>query len=616
VTWQWSLPAALMEGAAALLLALSAYVYPRRRSTGGVALLLVLLAVAVWSMAYGLELASVELEGKLAWGDLKYLGIGLLAPAWLAFALSYTGRRRMVSLRTATLLSIEPAVMLALLSIDRTHDLVRYYPPGAAAEELPVVAAGPLFWAHLAYTNVLLLGGTVLWVVSLARISRAYWRQIVVLVAAALVPWVVNLLFNLGVAPFHRIDFTPVAFGLTAVVVVWGVFRQRLLDLVPVAHGVVLSTMRDGVLVLDAYGRIVDLNPAASRIIDRPRNDVIGWDAAPLLAPIPSARSEPGGVREDGVLDLATADGLRSYEPIRSPLLDSRRRRTGEVLVLRDVTERVLADRRLRRLLAEQTRVARTLQQSLLPAVLPEIPGVALAARYRPAGDGSEIGGDFYDVFPDRDGRWMVVLGDVSGKGAEAAGVTALVRYTLRTLALQQSRPAAVLRALNDVFLHQAGDERYCTLACASLRLAHDRVEVTLALAGHPQPLLARADGEVSLAGEPGTALGLLDEPEFTEVELTLHRGDVLCLYTDGVTEARSDSDWFGEDRAGAVLAWHQERGLDDLAERIERAVLDFQGDHAQDDIALLLLRPWCADLPGPRDGADPATGNRQRVGH
>lgn len=596
VTWQWSVPAALMVGAAAVLFALAAYVVPRRRATGGVPLLLVLLAVATWSLAYGLELAAVDLTTKGAWGDAKYLGINLLAPAWLAFSLAYTGRRRRLSRRALLMLSIEPITILGLLLYDPTHDWVRYYPPEAAGQQFPVVGAGWAFWAHLAYTNALIVVGTTIFVVSLARISRVYWRQSAVLLVAALGPWIMNVLYNAQVGPFARVDFTPAAFALTAVVIVWGVFRQRLLDLVPAARSLVLSTMPDGVLVLDAYGRVVEVNRAVRRLTGRSTSELVGRDVGVVVSPAlaPSAQTPP-------LLDLHTPDGPRTYEPTRSPLLDARGRATGEVVVLRDVTERVRAERELRQMLAERTRVAYTLAQSLLPTSLPAVPGVALAARYRPAGDGSEIGGDFYDVFPDRNGGWMVALGDVSGKGAEAAAVTALVRYTLRTLALQHASPAAVLRELNDVFIGQATDERYCTLACARLHPGAEGVRLTLALAGHPQPLVADTSGGVRAVGRPGTALGLLAEPDLADEEVTLAPGEVLCLYTDGVTEARCGGEWFGEERAAAVLTRNVLAPLPELAGRLEGAVLAFQDDRAADDIAVLLLRPDPSSVPPPR---------------
>lgn len=212
----------------------------------------------------------------------------------------------------------------------------------------------------------------------------------------------------------------------------------------------------------------------------------------------------------------------RHFDARRQPLPDRGGGTAGELLVLRDVTERTVAEARLRQVLAERTRIADALQTSLLPSELPHVEGLQVAARYHPAGDGREIGGDFYDVFP-LDGReWGVVLGDVSGKGAEAAAVTALVRYTLRALAALHRSPREVLGVLNETLYRQSAEERYCTLVYAVVRPHPAGLHVRVCLGGHHQPLLARAGGRVEAVGRHGTALGLFAEPELHEVDVDL----------------------------------------------------------------------------------------------
>ena len=253
--------------------------------------------------------------------------------------------------------------------------------------------------------------------------------------------------------------------------------------------------------------------------------------------------------------------------------------------------ELVVARRRAEESEARVRELARTLQNSLLPPALPHVGGLDLGAVYRPAGSGDEVGGDFYDVFPTAPDDWAVVIGDVAGKGAPAAALTSLVRYTVRAVAMHVRQPRAVLTALNDALLqHHA--ERVCTMAFTRIRLSpSDPAQITVCLGGHPQPLVVRRDGDPVPAGRFGTLLGALPSPELHETTTTLSPGDALLLYTDGVVEGRRDGHFFGERRLSALAGELRDRDAATIAEGIAAAAVEYQRGTPSDDIAVVVVR-------------------------
>jgi PAS domain S-box-containing protein len=245
------------------------------------------------------------------------------------------------------------------------------------------------------------------------------------------------------------------------------------------------------------------------------------------------------------------------------------------------------------RVYSERSYIAARLQQSLLPPHLPDVPGLEIAARFRPAGEAYDVGGDFYDIFETGTGGWAIAMGDVCGKGADAAALTAMARYTLRATGIRAMQsPQRVLSLLNEVLLAEAPREQFLTVAYANLRVTEDGTELAVASAGHPLPLLLHADGRLEHVGEPGTLLGVVPEIELHPAVLQLDPGDTLVFYTDGVTEARmSGGAMFGmEGLRSAVLAC---AGCDaaEVAERIESSLTDAQVDRPRDDIAIVVVQ-------------------------
>ncbi|MGZ6914009.1 MAG: PP2C family protein-serine/threonine phosphatase [Oryzihumus sp.] len=245
------------------------------------------------------------------------------------------------------------------------------------------------------------------------------------------------------------------------------------------------------------------------------------------------------------------------------------------------------------RLYADLEETTRVLQASLLPPVLPRVPGLMVSAQFRSGTAGSDIGGDYYDVFRTGPKRWWVALGDVCGKGAAAAALSAAVRHSLHAIAPDTDDPALVLRRLNDVLLGEDRDGRFTTLLLLTFVDGGHRdgpLPVWMASGGHPAPMLRAADGTVRPVSCPGTLVGAVRELSVATVRLDLEPGDTLVLYTDGVTEARDPSGVeLGEGALARLLAGHRGAGAD-LAQALAQDVLRHADGELRDDLALLTL--------------------------
>ena len=243
------------------------------------------------------------------------------------------------------------------------------------------------------------------------------------------------------------------------------------------------------------------------------------------------------------------------------------------------------------RLYTERSHIADTLQRSLLPRALPHVPGMELAAHYRAAGDQNEVGGDFYDVFASEAGVWTAVIGDVSGKGAAAAALTALSRNTLFAGALGERSPARNLALLNEAMRRRNDDASFCTAVQVRICPGEGSAAVTLASGGHPPPLILRAGGGVEQVPATGTLVGVVAEARFEDVDVRLGPGDLLLLYTDGAIELRRSELAFGERELERVLGEHAGVAAEQVVTAIARRVDELQDGSPRDDLALLAVR-------------------------
>jgi hypothetical protein len=365
--------------------------------------------------------------------------------------------------------------------------------------------------------------------------------------------------------------------------------------------------------LIDSDGSITDTvaasaDPAVGAEVERTREvnpPAIGASGAHPIATALSTRT-PYVVEDLGGNSSPHADGHRTseqagYRSAAAFPMVARGRMLGtisffhpgsyersQLAVLEDLTGRAALAFDNARLYAERDHVAHTLRRSLMPSALPVIPGLELASYFRPMGPGSEVGGDFYDVFGDGQSCWLVV-GDVCGKGAEAAALTGFLRHTAVAYARDGMSPASVLLRVNEAMLEQNFEGRFATAILAHLGFRSAEVKVTVAVAGHPAALIARASGQAEEFGESGTLLGVFSDPVIKEASTILREGDALALYTDGLTEAHAPERMITVQALVAQLAQNQPRfardAIDSLLELVD---LDLG---ARDDIAILAAR-------------------------
>lgn len=338
--------------AAAMSATLAGLAWQRRHVVGAMPFAALMVAVTVWTLMYALELESATLRTKLLWVKAQYPGIVFVPVAWLAFSLEYTGRERWVTPRRLALLAIVPLITLALVWTNAAHGLMaRSARLVARGGDLMLdFSRGPAFWLHVAYSYGLILLGTFLLLRYTTQSSPAYRKQTRALVIAALFPWLGNILYVFNVGPFSHVDVSSLAFTLTGVAVFWALFRFRFLELVPVARNAVIENMEDGLLVMDARGRVADINPAAGRVLGVDEAEVVGQPASEVFSAWPEvvAKLEPFSEGSAEIV-IRDAEDRRFYELRISPLRRDRNGFLGGLISMRDVTDRKRVEEALHR---------------------------------------------------------------------------------------------------------------------------------------------------------------------------------------------------------------------------------------------------------------------------
>jgi signal transduction histidine kinase/putative methionine-R-sulfoxide reductase with GAF domain/PAS domain-containing protein len=373
MTWQYNILTLPMLIASAIALVLAFFVWRRRPQPGALALAVLLVAIAGWSLAYALVWGSPDPGAQFFWTRIQYLGVVTVPAAWLVFVLEYTGQVRRLAFRWLALLAIEPLAILFAIWTNERHGLMT---SNIGMELVGTVSImvwdyGPLFWANVGYSYLLFLAGTVLLILSLVPLTRLYRGQLAILLAGVLVLWLGSFLFLVELSPIPHYDLTPLTFTFTGIAMAYGLYHFHLLDIVPVARAAIFDHVADGIIVLDFRLRIVEINPAAQEILDCPADQAIGQPIGhfmPALGPSiqPIARM-PVEVAGDRRLAGPTAgescgrhnthgeDERCCFEIDVTTLNGHHGRLNGWLLVLHDVSQRWRVEETLRRQLVELT---------------------------------------------------------------------------------------------------------------------------------------------------------------------------------------------------------------------------------------------------------------------
>jgi len=328
---------------AVIMLLVANHIWSRRSGTGIKTFMVLMVAVAWWSLASGLEFMVQDLPSKIVLSSLAYIGITIVPPAWLTFVLKYTGRYRWATRRTYMLLAIQPVLVLIFVATNPLHNMF-YSSVALSSNESHVFAIyghGILFWIHAGYSYVLLLLSTGFLIRTFWQSQGLYRNQIILLLIGQFAPWVANIFYLTDTSPIPTyMDLTPIAFAITGLSAGWNLARYRLMDITPIAHDMVFKAIDDVVFVLDSKQRIIEINPAGLDLLGRSSEEVIGLEAGSVFANQAETFEKYRDTEKvDTEIDIVIDDVQHTFRMKISPLRDARGELVARIAILQNITE-------------------------------------------------------------------------------------------------------------------------------------------------------------------------------------------------------------------------------------------------------------------------------------
>ena len=336
------------------------YAWTRRSANGALPLSLLAASIFMWTVGYSFEIAGTNIETKYFWGVIQYFGIAFAPYFWLIFAIDYSDNEKILTRRFIVLTALVPSITVLLALTTKWHGMIwsEYHIDQQGAFSAIDATYGPWFWVHFAYSYIILLIGTILLVRVLLRRQGMYRGQVAAMLVAVITPWVSNVLYLTGNSPIPYLDLTPFAFTVSVAALAWAIFGFHLMDITPLARDRVVDSMREGMIVLDVRGNVVDINNAAARMIGVPAANAIGKTAADVFSPWSHLVDRFRNVLEaKDEISVGEGEAKRNYEVRLSPLQDPQGQLVGRVIMLRAMDEEALQQERdlLERLVEERT---------------------------------------------------------------------------------------------------------------------------------------------------------------------------------------------------------------------------------------------------------------------
>jgi PAS domain S-box-containing protein len=618
--------------AAVFGVALSVFTWQRRHLSDVRYFLWFVITMTIWELAAVFSFISPSPEVAAFWvGKVKFFGVAFLPVACLAFALSYTGRLKLIKSRNLVLFSVIPTITQIMAWTNSpffiTDRIFQRYGPF-----LFDVGHGRQvwFWIHTAYSYSLIAVSLILLILFAIRSRYPYRDQAMIIMAGSLFSLVANALDMFNLIEPDPPEFTVMVFSGATLLFAWALFRYNLLDIMPVARDTVVEGMVDAVIVTDVYNRIIDMNPAAHDLSESYPDSLIGKNLIEMWPEQKELIESFAGVK-DAQTEIIIGQGAASryFDLNISNLYRRKDYEAGRLVVLRDITERKRFEMQLKAMnleLEKQTEarlkierklneqltienlrlgaeldVTRRLQKMLLPAPeeLSDIEWLDIAGYMDPT---DEVGGDYYDVLFDK-GRLKIGIGDVTGHGLESGVLMLMTQSSVRTLLnAGVTDPTQFMNILNHTIYKNAQrmrSDRTLTLSLLDYVPPMDGKSTgILKVSGfHEDVIVVRTNGQVELIDtvELGAPVGLMDDisdlVQFTDISLA--SGDVVVLYTDGITEAENDAGiLYGLDQLCDVIKQNAEKPASEIVVAVVGALHSHIQDHpVLDDITLVVMK-------------------------